>query len=1241
MAFGFVLSLGIVADATASAADETHDERELTLTETEPAPTVDESVSEDSVDSPVVEVEVDTETDAPEDPAPSPTPEIIEEPSDEPVDEPADELDTIDVEDSEPELLAMDVLAMPTGRNYLAWEVKDASGNHVGGATISVEGPRALGNTWGSEYFVTDCTVDPCHPNSMDQDPRPGHFAVPQLTRTSGANSSATHNVSSANRYRIRPIGSINGYQWTSTSAWKEIPGSGSSPSGWPANGPWKFADLTVAPRAAQPNFCQAEPATAYYSLQRDARSPNVTTIRRVTHNAAETAINGATVLIPNSTATLGNNQTANSLGVTPTGVFYFAGQQDNGRQVTTYRFDPQIDSAPYPVWTMDLLSESAGYVVAGDATVYNGREEFYYAYYSSSPVSIGGRSALRMHLYRYSAGDGTRTGEVGHVDVARPANFTTSANAMNGDFAFDGANNLQFIMSDTNGGYTVSGSVAAEDLHHLPGAHTLPAVPTIRSQAIGGQLPTGFREAINGVAYTQSGRAIVQQGGLNVFADPTTMTLFGSRTTLSGGGAFVDLASCAVPTTITVQKNLEGDRFKPEDQFVLNASRTAGTVVANFESVTTTGSNSGIQDEKIGPFAMIFDGTFSATESITSNAENYDTTWACYLGDAGQPFVDGTGRTLEFALQNGAYPGLLPGSNITCTFTNRTLRPQLAVEKSSAPVSGSTVTEGDDVTYTLTFDNSDGSAPAAVDHVDHLRDVLDDADFVSSTGAVVNTPAITTPGSPPLSAQWDAAAEQIAISGSVPAGEVRTVSFAVRVKPNAENANNREAASDPLAGYWLRNYVTPAGENPPATCEEPADGAPALCTEHPIPAWTVKKDSVPADDSLIAMGDTVHYRVTVSKLNNGAGDWALDGVVITDDLTDVMKMAGWTTDADPPAGTQQTGIYLYDSMTGSTPTAAVCVEPGAGDCVPTPQITAGTGQAPYFGSAWTMTTRAFDMPADIVRAEVWYSVTIGEPPTIAGEWEPEDIQWGSTITNSATGDSTTQPPQQCITGVDESFNDTECEVTQRLQTGFFTIEKEGVSADGIERGLSGHAFEIRDDASGVMGDAVSAQMCTMQDWHDAGYPSAVPDVPWQVDPDMHPGSPADCAYLYPVDSDAQQGTWRSQNLPAGDYWLVETQAPTGYQLLAQPVRFTVADAEGEGKLTMYDANGNPAEACGTSSSACVDATGWLMVIQDPKLITLPVTGGHNINALISAAALALISTTFAAAWLARRRGQY
>ena len=63
---------------------------------------------------------------------------------------------------------------------------------------------------------------------------------------------------------------------------------------------------------------------------------------------------------------------------------------------------------------------------------------------------------------------------------------------------------------------------------------------------------------------------------------------------------------------------------------------------------------------------------------------------------------------------------------------------PALVVTKSASPASTTPVTEGQVITYTLTFANTAGRAPATVNHTDNLSRVLDDA-------TVTTPPALAT----------------------------------------------------------------------------------------------------------------------------------------------------------------------------------------------------------------------------------------------------------------------------------------------------------------------------------------------------------------------------------------------------------------------------------------------------------------------------------------------------------------
>ena len=193
-----------------------------------------------------------------------------------------------------------------------------------------------------------------------------------------------------------------------------------------------------------------------------------------------------------------------------------------------------------------------------------------------------------------------------------------------------------------------------------------------------------------------------------------------------------------------------------------------------------------------------------------------------------------------------------------------------LVHHKSVSPAAGTAVEVGDVLTYTLTFDNTAGKATATVDTSDDLSAVLDDA--------TLDTASITA--GPGLNAV--PAGNSLDVTGSVPAGATRTVTYQVTVKPFAQQGD-----------HVITNALA---------CEpgEPAPCAPETTT-NPVRhlVLTKVKTSPVAPDT----GDTVTYTLTVA--NDGAGDWtAGDPATFVDDLTDVVDDATWDNTATASGGT-------------------------------------------------------------------------------------------------------------------------------------------------------------------------------------------------------------------------------------------------------------------------------------------------------------------------------------------------
>ena len=184
----------------------------------------------------------------------------------------------------------------------------------------------------------------------------------------------------------------------------------------------------------------------------------------------------------------------------------------------------------------------------------------------------------------------------------------------------------------------------------------------------------------------------------------------------------------------------------------------------------------------------------------------------------------------------------------------------ELVMSKSVDPSSGTTVDAGQQVTYILTFDSS-GTATATVEALDDLSGVLDDA----TLGAVTaGDGLVATPNG-----------DELVITGSIPAGETRTVSYTVTVLPHADQDDH------------VLNNVLSYGDG---SCQ--SGGCPE--TENPIRHFSVSKVADRTVD--VVAGDIVTYTVTVT--NDGASDYtsALPAA-FTDDLVDVLDDAEYNGD--------------------------------------------------------------------------------------------------------------------------------------------------------------------------------------------------------------------------------------------------------------------------------------------------------------------------------------------------------
>ncbi|KIP53291.1 hypothetical protein SD72_03300 [Leucobacter komagatae] len=220
---------------------------------------------------------------------------------------------------------------------------------------------------------------------------------------------------------------------------------------------------------------------------------------------------------------------------------------------------------------------------------------------------------------------------------------------------------------------------------------------------------------------------------------------------------------------------------------------------------------------------------------------------------------------------------------------------PNVQAKKSSDPANGEAVTEGQELSYTLTFENL-GTAPGPVAYRDSLADVLDDANYVA--GSLTATGGLTATGP---------TGEEIVVTGELAPGATAQVTYRVTVKPDAERESEGNSS--------LANYLFEDGGEPPTTCEPGDDN----CTVHPTPDLVVEKSADPATGSAVIAGQELSYTLTFENRGTAAGAVAYED-----------RLAGVLDDADLVGEPQVDADALSATISGDVLAVAGTLEPGA-----------------------------------------------------------------------------------------------------------------------------------------------------------------------------------------------------------------------------------------------------------------------------------------------------------------------
>ncbi|PJJ71361.1 putative repeat protein (TIGR01451 family) [Diaminobutyricimonas aerilata] len=221
--------------------------------------------------------------------------------------------------------------------------------------------------------------------------------------------------------------------------------------------------------------------------------------------------------------------------------------------------------------------------------------------------------------------------------------------------------------------------------------------------------------------------------------------------------------------------------------------------------------------------------------------------------------------------------PGELGGCTdpLDCTVQRM---PHLVDSKSVDPATGTGVSTGSVVTYTLTFGNI-GTAAGTVLKDDVLTGVLDDA--------TLTTPPTASNGALTATVNGD----RIRITGALDPDQTVTVTYAVTV-------NDDEVRGDNV----LRNFLLPPDTTVPDECVGPD------CTENPVSQILDSKTSDPADGATVLENQVVTYTLTFSNTGEAEGP-----VARTDSLVAVLD------DADITSGPTVSDAALTAVLDGTS----------------------------------------------------------------------------------------------------------------------------------------------------------------------------------------------------------------------------------------------------------------------------------------------------------------------------------